>query len=425
MRPRFLIAFTLLVAALTAPLVSRAGTETPANSYDAIQIGGAGTFSSGLNDAGHVAGGYMVGDNQHAFLWSNGVLTDLGTLGGAESSAAAINNGDQVVGWALTPSGAGHAFLWNPGGSMQDLGTLGGSSSAAHAINDAGQIVGSAEDAAGAECATLWQNGQTYNLGVPPGFAASTAYGINASGQVVGNVRDVDGKPWAFRWTPTVPNGTTGTMVALHPVAGNTAYGINAGGEAVGEAIAANEIDSWSTLWDATGAHTLPPLPGSFGSTAWGINASRTVVGSDYFDDGLGGPYAAAYAWDPTHGARYLDVLVNDLELSLQTPTAVNASGQIVANAWDGWVYVLTPSGVPVRPVNLGAVPEATRVTLTWDPSSGAQQYHVRRAPASGGSFTPLGTVAGPTFTDTTVTSGVSYTYVVSASNSYGESSLS
>jgi probable HAF family extracellular repeat protein len=72
-------------------------------------------------------------------------MTDLGTLGGADSQADAINRGGQIVGWAQTASGEQRACLWNAG-QMVDLNTLVklGQNAfliEATAINDAGQIV--------------------------------------------------------------------------------------------------------------------------------------------------------------------------------------------------------------------------------------------------------------------------------------------
>ena len=57
-------------------------------------------------------------------LWSSGTITDLGTLGGTQSAAYAINNLGQVTGWAHAASEATDVFLWS-GGKMTDLGTFG------------------------------------------------------------------------------------------------------------------------------------------------------------------------------------------------------------------------------------------------------------------------------------------------------------
>ena len=48
----------------------------------------------------------------HAFVWESGTLTDLGTLGVAESNSAAINARNQIVGVSNTRRGARHAVLW-------------------------------------------------------------------------------------------------------------------------------------------------------------------------------------------------------------------------------------------------------------------------------------------------------------------------
>ena len=51
-----------------------------------------------------------------AFLWEKGRTTSLGTLGGVESAATAINDSGQVVGWASTRAGKWHAVLWTTRG---------------------------------------------------------------------------------------------------------------------------------------------------------------------------------------------------------------------------------------------------------------------------------------------------------------------
>ena len=74
----------------------------------------------------------------------NGVLHDLGTLGGPFSEAAAINRRGDVVGWSNVAHGSARGFLYS-GGRLINLGLPpSGLSSRALALNDAGVIVGSA-----------------------------------------------------------------------------------------------------------------------------------------------------------------------------------------------------------------------------------------------------------------------------------------
>jgi chitinase len=88
-------------------------------------------------------------------------MVDLGTLGGP-SSAAAMNDIDQVAGYSVTPDGYTTAVLFE-NGNVIDLGTLGGCQelfcSMATGINNSGHVVGRAHLPGGAETPFLYQDG--------------------------------------------------------------------------------------------------------------------------------------------------------------------------------------------------------------------------------------------------------------------------
>jgi hypothetical protein len=86
----------------------------------------------------------------------------------------------------------------------------------------------------------------------------------------------------------------------------------------------------------------------------------------------------------------------------------------------DTWPLVVTP---PAAPANLTATAGKKKITLNWTASSGATSYNVKRSLTSGGPYATIASgVTGVTYTNTGLTSGVTYYYVVTAVNSAGES---
>jgi probable HAF family extracellular repeat protein len=85
------------------------------------QTFGHNSWARGINNAGIVVGEADTGDFQtHAFVWHAGTLIDLGSLGGASSSAAAINDDGVIVGWSLNAAGYKRAFILTPQDTDED-----------------------------------------------------------------------------------------------------------------------------------------------------------------------------------------------------------------------------------------------------------------------------------------------------------------
>jgi probable HAF family extracellular repeat protein len=205
-----------------------------------------------------------------------------------------MNDSAQIVGVSNTAS-AVHAFLWQ-NGTMTDLGSPGATSEAS-GINNSGQVVGfsAANVFPGTEHAVLWQNGVMTDLGTPSGFTDSAGFAINASGQVVG-AGAFGGAAHAFLWSPTIPNGTTGSFVDLGTLGGtfSRAFSINSFGEVVGQTSLPGDTAQHAFLWQNGIMTDLGTLGGSV-SFATAINDAGQVVGVAQTANG----HEHAFLWTP------------------------------------------------------------------------------------------------------------------------------
>ena len=104
-------------------------------------------FVNGMNRAGHIVGAIGDYSSTKAFIRRDGSMTTLGTLGG-DAWATALNDKGDIVGWGRTPDGRTHAVLWSNGKPM-DLGTLGGAESEAYAVNNMHRVLGKAQNVRG------------------------------------------------------------------------------------------------------------------------------------------------------------------------------------------------------------------------------------------------------------------------------------
>lgn len=159
---------------------------------------------SAMNNRGEVVGtGVTVLSSyydysRHPFVWADGTMSLLPTPGG-EGRASDINDAGWVVGYLHLPPATGttyptnRAVLWREGEAV-DLGTLGGSNSSAAAINNLGQVVGAAWTAAEVAHAFLWEGGTMRDLNdlVPAdiGITLSDAIEISDLGEILAVTSD-------------------------------------------------------------------------------------------------------------------------------------------------------------------------------------------------------------------------------------------
>ncbi len=219
--------------------------------YDLTELGCFGLYgfvleSGGgdINELGQVAGSSRVPNGQWgeyaAFIWQDGIMTDLGTLGGIYRSALDINEHGVAVGTSTTDGPDDlyyHAAYWDAEG-IHDLTTFGAEVSFATGINDGGAIVGfsglQSQDAQ--DRAFLWSNGSATDLG--PGRANA----INSNGLIVG----VSGIPQLG--TPCA--WIDGELLLLDTIGGSIgeALGVNDRGEIVGWSLDENG-NQHAILW--------------------------------------------------------------------------------------------------------------------------------------------------------------------------------
>ena len=166
-------------------------------------LGGTNSYGNGINASGQVVGLSQTADgSQRGFVTgANGNLIEIGPRnGGYSSDANAINDLGAVTGYVdVNGNGDYRAYIYT-NGTMQILDTLGGNYAQGYAINNAGMVAGYSYLAGDMVAhAFLYTNGQVNDIG---GFGGDTyATGINAAGSVVGSGMAGDGSFHAFLYS--------------------------------------------------------------------------------------------------------------------------------------------------------------------------------------------------------------------------------
>jgi probable HAF family extracellular repeat protein len=211
-------------------------------------LGGHDADANFVNDSGLIVGfafnsipdkyGYY-GTQLHATTWRNDKIRDLGTLGGTDSEGWVANNKGQVIGIAFLDTDPkppfnqpqDDAFLWFDG-TMTDLGTLGGSFSTPSAINPSGQVTVISLDSTNSFYQSyLWDGGAKTVLNSAGGNFVY-ALTLNQSASIVGwNTDSTDTNVLATEWSP---NGQGQLLGTVGNDTGSIALGINDHGVVVG-----------------------------------------------------------------------------------------------------------------------------------------------------------------------------------------------
>jgi probable HAF family extracellular repeat protein/uncharacterized repeat protein (TIGR03803 family) len=317
-----------------------AGTAIVAHAqYTAYYLGtlpeGPDSAAYGINNAGTIVGQSDNAGGIRAFIYSGGVMTDLGTLGGPDSWAGAINNAGTIVGYAYNSSPEMHAFSYS-GGVMTDLDPSGGVAQA-NGINDAGTIVG-----------FIGNDAFSYSGGVMTDLGPGVANGINSAGTIVG-AKGND----AFSYSG-------GMMTNLGP---GVANGINSAGTIVGSS--GNLPVSWSG-----GVMTVLGTFSGTSSGAYGINSAGTIVGCAYTSNGV--MHAFSYSGGVMTDLAPCLVSIGIATSSFSRAMAINDNGYIVGWGYSNYIaraYLLVPV---CSCIGSNTVVATTGFTNLWDFTNGS-----------------------------------------------------
>jgi probable HAF family extracellular repeat protein len=363
-----------------------------------------------------VAGGSETNPIGGATRSTNVTRVDLGTLGGASSYAADVNNSNTVVGWSETSSGTTHAFRWTAAEGMVDLGTLPGDAmSRAVAVLDGAtqngaQILGvSGED--GRWTPVVWSSsGSISALSIPliPGFGTALPTGFNAQGDVVGSDAGGNGVQQGWIWSATD---------GKYNLSANAQGGSNEG--------AASDVTASGVVVLTTRSPTCRHTPECWRTYRWsqsngydplgtpGNDAEANVTGLALNETGMVAGWTTAgtssgatpYRWDANSGFALLaNYATGSSSYGYATAVSSNgtvvgadfepSSGSIVASTWlaSGAILKLSPNdpnpSVAVAISNLGtiagwaAVSSGVNHAVVWKPSS--QASPTANAPAFG-----------------------------------------
>ena len=364
-------------------------------------VGGTSSGGNSINDQTWVAGYSRYPDrNRHAALWRSSLLTDLGTLGGPNSSVAwnVKNTAGILVGisqtltpepvenWSSanfysTPNNVGYinlGFVWE-NNQMRALPNFpGGNNGFATGANNLRQAVGWVETGVHDDTCccqdeprhqvfqflpAMWTLGppddQIHELPLIPGDTSGAATAINDNGQIVG-ISGICDQAEGRRTAKHAVLWENGTVTDIYPDAPapwwNTPTAINQRGDVVGFAGDPAFVEGdilHAFLWTREdGIRQLKPLqrrvPPHVDSEAYGINEARQVVGVSCDADLVD---CRAVVWNNGTVPTDLNEFKGSYSAHLESAKDINNKGEITGRAFDPTTGVLNAYlAVPVSP---------------------------------------------------------------------------
>ena len=304
--------------------------------------------------------------------WINwGGINDRGEAVGMSETADLDPNGEDICGFGTHLTCV--PFLWRDG-HMSALPTVGGNNGQASAINNRGQVVGYSETAntdptcppAPTALPVLWEKGQAQPLPLvgtdPDGFAN----GINDQGTAVGYSGSCIAATHAVMWK----NNTAFVLQDLGGTHSNIAFAINNRGQMVGKVRSADDTTYVAALWQPDGTLTnLGILPGDFAAFATGINNLGQVVGNN-FDSSFN--WSHGFIWQNYVMTDLNTLIPADSNLFVISASNINERGQISGmatvltgpHAGDIHAYLATPANQDLGPSVADVVPTHPIIAL-------------------------------------------------------------
>jgi probable HAF family extracellular repeat protein len=391
---------SILTSIAAGCLLAALATAQPPR-YTVTDLGG-GPFSQATiatnNDL--VAGLASTSDGaQHAALWYRGLKLDIGVAGleGPNNAAFGVNEKGQLGGLAesSTPDpnhenfcfyGTGLKclpFIWQ-NGVMSALPTLGGNNGVGGPINNRGEMIGIAENATrDPQCppgvsvsgpgpqvldfeAAIWTpNGEIRELRPLPGDSVGMGFWINDNGQAVGasgSCANTVLPPfaasrhavlWEKDGSPLDLGNLGGTGNPALQGVGNVAFALNNKAQVVGGSALPGNTVAHAFLWTReTGMRDLGTLPGDLNVVALGINDEGEVVGPS--SDAAGN--LRAYLWKDGVMTDLNTLILDSSPLFLLLADTINSRGEIAgfgvqkSAPYEIHAFLATPSqGSPDR----------------------------------------------------------------------------